>query len=237
MSGMSLPTAAGIAVRAAAVRADLDAAAQRVGRDPSSVRIVAITKTWPAATCRAALGAGLAALGENRVQEALPKVAALPEAEWHLVGHLQSNKARAAATAFDWIHAVDSPALLRRLDRDSHEAERRPSLLLQVNVTGEPQKHGLAPAGLEDPDLLAAVAELRDARLVGLMTIAARGADPRAAFARLRALRDAMEQRTGIGLPELSMGMSDDATVAVEEGATLVRIGTAIFGRREAAGG
>ena len=237
MSGMPLPTATEIATRAATVRAELDAAAERAGRDPRAVRIVAITKTWPVEVCRAALDAGMPALGENRVQEALPKVAALPGVEWHLVGHLQSNKARAAVAAFAWIHAVDSPGLLRRLDREAHEADRRPGLLLQVNVTGEPQKHGLAPAALEDAELLSAVAELREARLLGLMTIAARDGEPRPAFARLRALRDALEQRAGIGLPELSMGMSDDAAVAVEEGATLVRIGTAIFGRRETAGG
>lgn len=237
MSPMPLPTADEIAARAATVRAELDAAAERVGRDPRAVRIVAITKTWPTAVCHAAAEAGLLALGENRVQEALPKVAELPDVEWHLVGHLQSNKARAAVAAFAWIHAVDSPTLLRRLDRAAHEAGRRPNLLLQVNITGEPQKHGLAPGALEEADLLSAVAELRDARLLGLMTIGAFGADPRPAFARLRALRDALEQRAGIGLPELSMGMSADAAVAVEEGATLVRIGTAIFGRRQAAGG
>lgn len=237
MSQMEPPTVDRIAARAAAVRRQLDAAAARAGRDPAAVRIVAITKTWPVEVCRAARDAGLEALGENRVQEALPKVAALPGVEWHLVGHLQSNKARTAATAFAWIHSVDSAALLRRVDGAAHDAATRPRVLLQVNVTGEATKSGLAPAALGEPELVAAVREARSVAVVGLMTIAAAVGDPRPAFAALRALRDALEQRAGIALPELSMGMSGDAAIAVEEGATLVRIGTAIFGARPAGGG
>ena len=234
MRGMPLPGTTEIASRAAALRAGLAAAAARAGRDPEGVRIVAVTKTWPATVCRSAVEAGLTALGENRVQEALPKVAAVPDAEWHLVGHLQSNKARAAAGAFDWIHSVDSAALLRRIDAAAHDLGRAPQLLLQVNVTGVPAQHGLLPDALASADLLNAVAELGSARLVGLMAIARATGDPRPDFVRLRGLRDALEQRLGIGLPELSMGMSGDHLVAAEEGATLVRIGTALFGRRDA---
>lgn len=228
----SLPSVAEIAERAGALRARLDAAAERAGRDPASVRIVAVTKTWPVEVARAALDAGLVALGENRVQEALPKVVALPEAEWHLVGHLQANKARAAVGAFAWIHSIDSPVLLRRVDALAHEAGAHPRLLLQVNVTGEPQKAGLAPADLEAPELIEAMRGLRNTRVEGLMTIARAGDDPRPAFATLRRLRDELRARSGGVLEELSMGMSGDAEEAVEEGATLVRVGTALFGPR-----
>lgn len=233
----ALPSGPEIAERAARLRSRLAAAAQRAGRDPAAVRIVAVTKTWPVEVCRAALEAGLPMLGENRVQEALPKVDALPDATWHLVGRLQSNKARVATGVFAWIHSIDSASLLRRIDVAAHDGGHAPRLLLQVNVTGEPQKAGLPPGALDDPELHAAIGELRHAHLVGLMTIARQGVDPRPAFARLRALRDALEQRLGIGLPELSMGMSDDADVAVEEGASLVRIGTALFGSRNPPGG
>ncbi len=194
--------------------------------------MVAVTKTFPIEVVRAANVAGLTRFGENRVQEALPKVAALPDAEWHLVGRLQSNKVRRAVQAFDLIHSVDSAALLRRIDAAAHDLGRRPRLLLQANLTGEASKSGLAPDEFDDRDLLAAVAELRAASLVGLMVIARQDAPARPVFARLRELRDELEQRTGIGLPELSMGMSSDAEEAVAEGATLVRIGTALFGTR-----
>lgn len=237
MRPMDLPTVDQIAARAAAVRRTLDEAAARAGRDPAGVRIVAITKGWPIEVCRAARDAGLTALGENRVQEALPKVAALPDLAWHLVGHLQSNKARAAAAAFAWIHSVDSAALLRRLDAAAHDAGSRPRALLQVNVTGEATKSGFDPRALADAAVVAAVRDTRSIEVVGLMTIAAAGGDPRPAFTRLRGLRDELEQRAGIALPELSMGMSGDAAIAVEEGATVVRIGTALFGARPAGGG
>lgn len=199
------------------------------GHDPDGLRIVGITKTWPVEVARAALAAGIERLGENRVQEALPKVAALGDAEWHMVGHLQSNKARRAVEAFAAIHSVDSPALLARLDEMAHDLERKPRLLLQVNVSGEAAKSGMAPEALAD------VRAPRSAALVGLMTMAPEGAteaEARAIFGRLRTLRNGLEQRLGIGLPELSMGMSADADAAASEGATLVRIGTALFGPR-----
>jgi pyridoxal phosphate enzyme (YggS family) len=229
---MNLPTGEEIAARAMGLRARLDAAATRAGRDPRDVRIVAVTKTWPVEVARAAFDAGLTALGENRVQEALPKVEALPAAEWHLVGHLQANKARPAVTAFVWIHSVDSVALLRRLDAIAHDTGARPRLLLQVNVTDEPQKAGFAPADLESSDLVDAMRAARAARVEGLMAIARAGVDPRPAFAALRHLRDELRARSGLPLDELSMGMSGDVEEAVEEGATLVRVGTALFGPR-----
>jgi pyridoxal phosphate enzyme (YggS family) len=199
------------------------------GHDPERLRIVGVTKTHPAAVARAAAAAGIGRLGESRVQEAEPKIAAVPGAEWHFIGRLQSNKARRAIRAFAVIHSVGSPELLRRLDEIAAEEDRAPRLLLQVNVSGEGAKAGI------DPDALTLVDAPRHAPLVGLMTMAPFEASPeeaRRVFGRLRMLRDDLEQRLGIGLPELSMGMSADAEAAAAEGATLVRIGTALFGPR-----
>lgn len=203
--------------------------AEAHGHPPDRLRIVGITKTHPLGVVRAAIDAGLTILGESRVQEAEPKIAATPEAEWHLVGRLQSNKARRAVRAFAVIHSVDSSELLRRLDELAAEEGRPLRLLLQVNVSGEAAKAGHAP------DDLARVEPPRAAALVGLMTIAPMGVPPdgaRAIFRRLRKLRDGLEDRIGQALPELSMGMSADAEAAAAEGATLVRIGTALFGPR-----
>ena len=169
-------------------------------------------------------------LGESRVQEAEPKVAAVPEAEWHLVGRLQSNKARRAVRAFDVIHSVDSGSLLESLLRVAADEERSPRLLIQVNVTGEEAKAGLSP-----DELLAMARRLSNVPVIGLMTIARADVthdEARATFRRLRELRDRVREASGIGLAELSMGMSADAEAAAAEGATLVRIGTALFGPR-----
>ncbi len=215
--------------RHARLLARLRTAAERGGHDPARLRIVAVTKTWPIEVAGAAVAAGLTALGENRVQEADPKIAGLPDVEWHLVGHLQSNKARRAASLFRVIHSVDSVELLDRLESTAPDVDG-PRLLLQVNVTGEASKGGFPPHAV-----VPLAGRLADRRVVGLMTIARMGATPdeaRATFGRLRALRDSLEQAAGIGLPELSMGMSDDADAAAAEGATLVRIGTALFGPR-----
>jgi len=208
----------------------LRAAAQDNGHDPERLRIVAVTKAWPAEVAQAALDAGLTRLGESRVQEAEPKVAAVAGAEWHFIGRLQSNKARRVVRAFAVIHSVDSFELLRRLTELSVEEDRSPHLLLQVNVTGETARTGMDPEAL-----LAAAVELRGAPVIGLMAMAPMGAsaqEARVVFARLRAVRDRLQEVSGIGLPELSMGMSADADAAAAEGATLVRIGTAIFGPR-----
>ena len=230
--GAELPTRDRIHERHERLLARLRAAAAANGHDPAALRIVAITKTWPAEVARAALQAGIGRLGESRVQEAEPKVAAVPEAEWHFVGRLQANKARRAVRAFAVIHSVDSLALLRRLREHAAEEGRAPSLLLQVNVSGEAAKAGMTPAEALDAELVAAV---REGGVVGLMTIAPMGAgidEARRAFGGLRGLRDRLQEAAGVALPELSMGMSADADAAAAEGATLVRIGTALFGPR-----
>jgi pyridoxal phosphate enzyme (YggS family) len=229
--GNEEPTSDRIRERHHRLLARLRTVAESHGHDPGRLRIVAITKTWPVEVARAALDAGLTMLGENRVQEAEPKIAAVPEAEWHLVGRLQSNKARRAIRAFGVIHSVDSLALLRRLDELAAEEQAETRVLFQVNVSGEESKAGMAP------EALAGVSEALPStvRPWGLMTIApmeATADEARAVFRRLRELRDGLEQAVGIGLPELSMGMTADAEAAAAEGATLVRIGTALFGPR-----
>lgn len=209
--------------------ARLRRAAEAGGHDPDRLRIVGVTKTHPASLARAALAAGISRLGESRIQEAEPKIDAVPDAKWHFIGRLQSNKARRAVRRFAAIHSIDSPELLARVDELAAEERVAPQVLLQVNVSGEAAKAGL------DPDALGSVADPRTVALVGLMTIAPMGAsdaEARAVFGRLRELRDRLEQRIGHALPELSMGMSADADAAAAEGATLVRIGTLLFGPR-----
>ena len=218
-----------IAERHAALLVRLRAAAERGGQDADRLRIVAVTKTHPVERVRAARAAGMTMLGESRVQEAEPKIEAVPDAEWHLIGRLQSNKVRRAVRAFAVIHSVDSPDLLRRIDEVAAEEGRVPKVLLQVNVSGEASKAGFEPSAVGRVD------EPSTVRLVGLMTIAPMGTDQAAArgiFSRLRMLRDDLAERLGRPLPELSMGMSADAEAAAAEGATLVRIGTALFGPR-----
>lgn len=229
-----------IGARHAALVARLRAAAEAAGRDPDTFRVVAVTKGFPIEVVLAARHAGLRRFGENRVQEAIPKVAAAADVEWHLIGRLQGNKARAAARAFALIHSIDSIELLLRIDRIAAEESLAPALLLEVNVSGEATKAGFGAEWFEDQvrrpaELIAALGALEAARVVGLMTIAPAGAAPaeaRSVFAALRGLRDAVEQAAGRPYPELSMGMTADADAAVAEGATLVRVGTAIFGPR-----
>ena len=219
------------------MRERIDRAARAAGRDPETIRLVAVSKTFPLAAVEAGADAGLADFGENRVQEALGKIerAARPRVRWHLIGHLQSNKARAAAAAFDWIQSVDSLKLLRRLDQAAAEAATAPSLLVQVDLAGEATKHGAAVG--EVRPLLEAALTCRAARVRGLMLMPPWNADAEATrpyFRRLRELRDALldEGIAPAALGELSMGMSHDFEVAIAEGATMVRVGTAIFGRR-----
>ena len=210
------------------VRERIVRACQRAGRDPDTVTLVAISKGQPVEAIRAAYAAGLRHFGENRIQEAVPKIDAATgagvEATWHLVGHLQSNKAKAASAAFDVIHSVDSAKLLARLD-GAAPAPR--DVLLQVNVAAEPQKQGAAPD--EVAGLFEAAREAANLHLRGLMTIAPMAVDPEVVRPVFRDLRALAEQ---FALPELSMGMTDDFEVAIEEGATLVRVGRAIFGER-----
>ncbi len=215
------------------VRARIAAACARSGRDPSSVRVVAVTKGFPVSVAVAAAQAGLVDLGENYVQEAREKVQAVPEATWHLVGHLQRNKAREAVRLFPWIHSVDSLPLAEELSRRALQHGRTVRVLLQVNVAREPQKHGIPPE--EAFALAQAVLRLPGLQLRGLMTIAPLSPDPEAVrwvFRDLYGLRDDLADRLGVPLPDLSMGMTEDFEVAVEEGATLVRIGRALFGER-----
>ena len=209
--------------------ARLRAVAETNGHDPARLRIVGVTKSHPVELARAARDAGIDRLGENRVQEAEPKIAAVPDVEWHFIGRLQSNKARRAVRGFEVIHSIGSAELLARVDEVAAAEDRRPRVLLQVNVSGEGSKAGLAPTALGE------VRAPRTAVLVGLMTIAPMGIaepDARAVFRTLRELRDGLEDRIGAALPELSMGMTADAEAAAAEGATLVRIGTALFGQR-----
>jgi pyridoxal phosphate enzyme (YggS family) len=224
----------GIAERLAGVRRRIEAAAVRSGRPVSAVTLVAVTKTMPVEAIRAALTAGVTILGENRVQEARDKIAALPgAARWHLIGHLQTNKAKMAVDLFDRIHSLDSMRLADELHRHAAEAGRRVRCLVQVNVGGEAQKNGVAED--EVRPLLEAVSRLPDIVVEGLMAIPPYLPDPEAVrpfFRRLRRLRDALTA-DGFSLPDLSMGMTHDFEVAVEEGATLVRVGTAIFGSRD----
>lgn len=206
---------------------------QGAGGWSHGVRIVAVTKTHPVEAVRAAHRAGIDAVGENRVQEALPKQAAAADVpvEWHLIGSLQRNKARHAAGRFALIHSIDRLDLAAELDRRSAGNARQP-ILVQVNCSAEPQKGGVEPDAL--PELLDGIARLSRLELRGLMTMAPFTSDERAqraAFGMLRELRDAAA-RGGRRLPELSMGMSGDFGAAVEEGATILRLGTVLFGER-----
>jgi pyridoxal phosphate enzyme (YggS family) len=219
------------------VRARIARAAGRAGRDPASVRLVAVSKTFSADDVRAAADAGQMDFGENKVQEALDKMdrtAGLP-IRWHLVGHLQSNKARKAGARFDVIHSIDSPSLLQTLDEAAAVAGRNVELLVQVDLAGEPTKHGARENDL--PSIFDAARKCRSVRVTGLMLLPPAVDDPEAArpyFKELMAVRSRLLER-GVAasyLQQLSMGMSHDFEVAVEEGATLVRIGTAIFGER-----
>ncbi len=224
-----------IAQRLASVRDRMTAAALRAGRDPASVRLVAVSKMMPVEMIREAVEAGAGTLGENRVQEAATKIAALGGVgTWHLVGHLQTNKAKLAVRLFEMIHSLDSERLASELDRQGEQAGKVVRCLVELNLGGEASKSGTTEDGLRP--LLQLAATLPHLQIEGLMAIPPFLPDPeevRPWFRRLRALRDRL-QGEGFRLTELSMGMTHDFEVAIEEGATLVRIGTAIFGARPA---
>jgi len=229
------PRAAAIAAGVREVRAALARAAARVGRDPALVRLVAVSKGFPAADAALAAAAGVKDLGENRVQEALSKLAALPTPDWHLIGQLQRNKCRLVAGRFRLVHAVDRPDLAEGLEHAAERAGVVQEVLVQVSLAGRPGQGGVPPA--EAADLLRRVAAMPHLLPRGLMAIAPPAEDPeqtRPAFATLRVLRDRLQAQCDLPLPELSMGMSGDYAIAVEEGATIIRVGRAIFGERAA---
>lgn len=229
------------ATRADALRAQIAAACASVGRDPSTVELLAVTKTHPIAAADYAARYGLRGVGENRVQEGLEKraqaagrTAAL---RWELIGHLQSNKSRLAAQHFDRVHSVDSEKLLNHLDRAAAELGKTLPVLLQINAGNDPAKFGAEPA--DAPRLLETALAKKNLRVDGFMTIAPLGTTPaeitahaERTFSNLRTLRDDLAARFGTPLRELSMGMTGDLAIAVAAGSTLVRVGTALFGAR-----
>jgi pyridoxal phosphate enzyme (YggS family) len=209
-------------------------AANQAGRLPESVRLIAVSKTHPVERIQEAVDAGQLIFGENRVQEAQPKISALSsKLHWHLIGHLQSNKARLALPLFELIHGVDSLDLLAHIDRIAGELGLFPRVLLQVNVAGEASKFGFPPAKLLEH--VEEIVRFDRVQIEGLMTIpplAPAAEHSRRYFVTLRELRDKLASEFRFPLPELSMGMSNDFRVAIEEGATMVRVGTAVFGER-----
>jgi PLP dependent protein len=223
-----------ISERLEGIEARIAAACARAGRPRGSVQLVAVAKTHPPEAVREAAEAGLRVFGENKVQEAAAKIPLCPgHLSWHLVGHLQRNKAGRAAELFELIHSVDSLRLLETLDRACDELGKTLPVLLEINVAGEASKFGLKPD--EVPAVLAASGRFPRVEIIGLMTMPPIRPEPEKArpdFRRLRELRDGWEAPCGVRLPELSMGMSHDFEVAIEEGATFIRIGTALFGER-----
>ena len=226
-----------IADRIKAIRGRIDAAARRCGRNPNDVRLVAVGKTKPAAMLSEAAAAGATVIGENYIQEAREKFDALIDLpiQWHFIGHLQSNKAKYAVRIFDLIHTVDSEKLAREIDKQAAKAGKKQKVLVQVNISGESTKSGTSRN--DAFELVEAVSTMPNLELKGLMTMPPFFDAPERArpfFAALRSLRDDILKTYGdrLDLGELSMGMTGDFEVAVEEGATLVRIGTALFGAR-----
>ncbi len=223
-----------LAANLASVRERIAAACVRAGRDSASVQLVAVSKGQPPEVVSQATALGLTLFGENKVQEAKAKIPLCPgRLRWHMIGHLQSNKARDAVELFEMLHSVDSLALAQELNKRADQAAKRLPVLLEVNIAAEASKHGFTPNGaLMD---LAAINALPRLEIHGLMTMAPWTPDVekvRPVFRRLRELKTECEQQLGAPLPHLSMGMTNDFEVAVEEGATFVRIGTAIFGPR-----
>ncbi|MBE0610207.1 MAG: YggS family pyridoxal phosphate-dependent enzyme [Dehalococcoidia bacterium] len=227
-------TVSAIGANLAAVHGRIERACERSGRSPADVTLIAVTKTWPAETVLAAMEAGLAHFGENRVQEGIAKAADVALATrnshlaaptWHLIGHLQTNKVRAALGTFAILHAVDSERLLRAIDGN---ATNPVPLMIEVNVAAEPTKYGILPEQL--PDVLDVARGLTNVRVTGLMTVAPRVSEPEAARPVFGELRKLAERH---GLRHLSMGMTEDFETAIEEGATHIRVGRALFGERQ----
>ncbi len=224
-----------LSVRLAAVRRRVDAAAIECGRDPAAISLISVGKTFPAAVVNQAVTAGATDLGENRVQEAVAKRPEVAKARWHLIGPLQRNKARAALEVFDIVHTVDRFEIADRLQYllAEHWTERILDVLVEINVAEEPQKAGALPEDARE--LLEHALGCDRLSVCGLMAIPPWAEDPEASrpwFRKLRELRDRLQYEVGHSLPELSMGMSHDFEIAIAEGATMVRVGTAIFGPR-----
>ena len=223
-----------IAANLAGIRDQIASAARRAGRDTSAVRLVAVSKTHPAEAVRTAVAAQQRVFGESRVQEAREKIPACPPGlEWHFIGHLQKNKIRQALPLFSFFHSIDGAALADAMNRIAGETGKPVEGLLEVNISGEETKHGFTPDELRKE--FASLAKLPHLRVRGLMTMAPYSDNPedaRPVFRALRELRDELQSAHGHPLPELSMGMSGDFVPAIEEGATLVRVGSSIFGAR-----
>ena len=218
----------------ASIRHRIATAATRCGRDASQIRLVAVSKTYGPEIIRLAWDAGQHVFGENRVQDALPKIPELPsEAEWHFIGHMQTNKIRKALPHFALFHGIDNLDLARQMSRITGELHLTANILLEVNVSGEESKFGFSPDALRYS--LNELLSLPHIQIQGLMTMAPYSDNPESArpcFAGLRNLRDELQKISGAQLPELSMGMSGDFEIAIEEGATIVRVGSSIFGER-----
>jgi pyridoxal phosphate enzyme (YggS family) len=216
-----------------AIKARIERAARAAGREPAAVTLLAVSKTQPVARIEEALAAGQKAFGENYVQEALAKMACLEKLEWHLIGPLQSNKTRLAAQSFDWIHTVGSEKIARRLSEQRPAGLAPLNVLIQINVSREPTKAGVVPDAA--PALASKLCSLPGLRLRGLMAIPEPTPElglQRSRFAEVRAIYERLKVQ-GFAFDTLSMGMSDDMESAIAEGATVVRIGTAIFGERK----
>jgi hypothetical protein len=228
-----------IAQNLALVRERIAAAARRAGRQPEDIALMAVSKTFPAERIREAYDSGLRLFGENRVQEFAGKTDVLRDlrsAEWHLIGHLQTNKAAKAVELFAAVDSVDSLRLAEKLNASAQQLKKKLKVLIEINVGGEAAKSGVAPESRELEELLSAAPELEHLEFRGLMTIPPFTDDPQEArpyFRKLRDLRNQIARRlSGFNMRELSMGMSHDFEVAIEEGSTCVRVGTAIFGER-----
>jgi pyridoxal phosphate enzyme (YggS family) len=223
-----------IAANLEEIRRRMAEAARRSGRDPASVRLVAVSKTYPAEAVAAAAATGQRVFGESRVQESRDKIPACPSGlEWHFIGHLQKNKVRQALPLFPFFHSIDSTALAGAIDRIAGETGVKAQGLLEVNVSGEETKHGFTPEELRAQ--FPTLSKLPHLRIRGLMTMAPYSDNPedaRPVFRTLRELRDELQSTYQHPLPDLSMGMSGDFEPAIEEGATLVRVGSSIFGAR-----
>jgi pyridoxal phosphate enzyme (YggS family) len=216
------------------VRKQIASAAAKSGRSPDEVKLIAITKTHPAEKVREAVEAGQTLFGESRVQEARAKIPELSSnIRWHFVGHLQKNKVRPALPLFEMIHSVDSLALAQDINRIAEEEGLYPKVLLEVNVAGEGTKFGFTPDDLrEQMEVLLALPRLSIEGLMCIPPLAVESEDSRKFFVQVRELRDSLEKEFNMKLPQLSMGMTQDFPIGIQEGATLVRVGTAIFGER-----